>query len=106
MSHLHWHRGEIAPLKQEIVNLKSQKPEPVDKLPGEAEKILMFFTKYTDVTADQIAHHLSIELTRTEHWLDVLEEKNMVYAPLSMMSPTTYSINSEGRKYLVNKNMI
>lgn len=85
---------------------KISTPQSVDKLPEEAEKVLMFFTKHTEVTASQIAHGISLDLTRTEHWLDTLDEAEMIYASYSMMSDTTYSIAPGGRKYLVNNNMI
>ena len=97
---------EITLLKQEIIDLQNKKPEPGDKLPEEAEKILVFFTKYSDVTVDHIAHHLSFDLTKTEYWLDLLSDKNMVYASHSVMSPTSYSISPEGRKFLVINNLI
>lgn len=85
---------------------KVQLSQAVDKLSEEAEKVLMFLTKNTDVTASQIAHGISINLTRTEHWLDTLDEAEMIHAFYSMMSETTYAIAAGGRKYLINNNMI
>ena len=99
-------KQQIASLQQEIINLKNQKFTPVNKLSEEAEKVLIFFTKYTDITADQIAHSISLDLTRTEHWLDILQDSEMIDASYSMMDPTTYTIASKGRKYLVENNII
>ena len=104
----------IAALKENIVNLQQEnislKNTPLEqqthKLSEEAERVRMFLTKYTDVTSNQIAQNLSLDLTRTEHWLDVLENENMVYASYFMEGETTYSMGAEGRKYLVTHNMI
>ena len=52
-------KGDIVNLQQEISNLKdpTQKKQ-LQKLSEEAETVLMFFTKYTGVTPNQIAQYL------------------------------------------------
>ena len=94
------------PYRKIKINLKSTNTKAVDKLPEEAEKVLMLFTKYADISSEQVAHYASLDLLRTEHWLDILEEKNMVYSSIAMMSEVIYySIAPEGKKYLAANNM-
>lgn len=97
---------EILALQNEINNPKESKSQHKTKLSAEAEKILMVFTKHTEISAVQISNLVSLDLTRTEHWLDTLINAQMITASYSMMSDTTYCIISEGRKYLVDTNMV
>lgn len=101
----------VASLKQKIGELEHQSQSinmsenTNTKLHHEAESILMHLTKYTDIPAYQIARSLSLDLTRTEHWIDELEKSEMIYGSFDMESDTTYSLKSKGRKYLVTNNM-
>ena len=100
-------KENIVDLQQENISLKKiPQEQQTHKLSEEAERVLMFLTKYTEVSSSQIAQNLSLDLTRTEHWLDVLENESMVYASCFMEGENTYSMGSEGRKYLVTHNMI
>lgn len=85
---------------------KAQAPQSVDKLPEEAERILMFLAKYKNVTAKQIAQEISLNLTRTEYWLDKFDEAETVYPAYTMETETTYTIAPKGREYLFKNNMI
>ena len=97
---------EIVALKREAKNLKNHHSQRSPELSEEAKKVLMFFTKHTEVTSEQISHNLSLDLTRTEHWLDILEKLEMDYALHAMEDETRYSIDEKGREYLVVNNMI
>ncbi len=97
---------KIIALQNEINDPKQSIPQEKARLSEEAEKILIVFTKHTDITAVQISNIVSLELTRTEHWLDTLLDDDMISASYSMMSDTTYFIAPEGRKYLVDNNIV
>ena len=97
---------EIADLRNEIIEVKNQKPAVGNSLDEEAEKILMLLAQRPDITSQQIAHSVSLDLTRTEYWLGVLEDDKMIYGSYSMMSPTQYYIAQNGREYLVKNNKI
>jgi FtsZ-binding cell division protein ZapB len=76
------------------------------ELSEEAQKILIFLTNNEDVTADQIAHNISIDLTRVKYWLGELSVKDMVYDSFAFNSPTEYGIKHNGREYLIKQNLI
>jgi hypothetical protein len=99
-------KGEIIALQQETANLKNPSQDQTKKLSEEAEKILMFLTKYERIYAGQIANGISLDPTRTKYWLGVLKNDDMVYAAYNMMDDTRYSIGQGGREYLVVNNLI
>jgi len=99
-------KQKIAGLQQQILDLKNPLRLPDKALPEEAQKILLLLTKYKGITADQVAHNVSSDLTRTEYWLGELSEKDLVYASYSMMAPTKYSIGQKGREFLISNNLI
>lgn len=99
-------KQKIAELQQEMLDLKNPTLTPDKSLPEEAQKILLLLTKYKGIAADQVAHNVSIDLTRAEYWLGELSEKKLVYASYSIMAPTTYSIGQKGREFLISNNLI
>ena len=99
-------KEEIAELKQEIVNVKISSSKQVDELHEEAQKILLVLTKQKRVNANQIAHMISLDLTRTEYWLNILCRKKMLYNSITLNSPTTFSLAQAGREYLILKELI
>lgn len=99
-------KKQIATLQKEIEKSNTPQPNSIDKLSEEAQKVLLLLTKHTDITAAQISHNISLELTRTEYWLGILADANFVCASYSIMDDTTYSIGQNGREYLVKNNLI
>ena len=99
-------KQQIATLQQEIVSLKIPTSKPDDDLSEEAQKILLYLTKYKYVDARQIAYSASLDLTRTEYWLGELSKKKMVYVSRAINSPNTYSLAQKGREYLITNKLI
>ena len=106
-------REEIASLKEKIVTLqqevKASKRQTITqpkKLPGEAQKILMFLSEHREATSKQVAHIVSLDYKRTDYWLKGLVKDRMVHAVISIGKPTKYSIGQNGTEYLMSNNMI
>lgn len=97
---------KIFELQREITNIKNKPTDKIDKLPEEAEKILLYLTRHEDVSSGQIAHGISLDLVRTEYWLGELSDKEFVYSSLIMEEETTYFLAQKGRGYLINGNLI
>ena len=101
----------IASLKVEIAALKQQKEADSQQqknknISKEEEQILLFLTKTEEATAQQIAHQLSFDLTKTKYWLNRLFDNDMIYSSLFMDQPTAYHLVQGGREYLVGNNLI
>ena len=101
----------IASLKEEVVALKQQKeaanqPQSNKGITNEEEQILLLLTKSKEASAQQIAHQLNYDLTKTEYWVSRLCDNEMIYFSLVMNQPTSYFLDQGGREYLVENNLI
>jgi predicted HTH transcriptional regulator len=108
----------IASLKEEIVLLKqkiailqqkgidSQPTFHPNKLPDDAEKILIFLSEHRYVTSKQVSHYLALDYRKTEYWLKELVKERIINASISIGAPTKYSISQGGREYLTDNDMI
>lgn len=75
----------------------------VEKL---GDKVLEFLSQHPDVCLAQIAQALGISKELAEFHVEDLENSNMISVSYSDMSPATYRLDHEGRRYLVNKGML
>lgn len=101
-------KTENSELKQQLSALQihvsapqEQAVKDTEDLGEEPTKVILFVSTNKGATSDRIAWGTQLNLVRAEHWLDELEEKELVYRHLFMGSPSTYSLSSLGRKYLV-----
>ncbi len=99
-------KERISTLELLVKTEKSEESISLKKLSDEAEKILTFIIDHEDYTAKQISNNLSFNFTRTEYWLQYLEENQMIYGSYGLGSAATYSIAQDGRKYLIENNII
>jgi chromosome segregation ATPase len=103
-------KQKIAGLKEEILALKQRASESgtaasssIDK---EEERILLYLTKVSEATAQQIANVLEQTPTKTEFWVNRLCESEKLYAYYAVNSPVTYSLEQAGREYLVLNDLV
>jgi predicted nuclease with TOPRIM domain len=99
-------KQQMAELQQQLLDFKNQESVPNNKLPEEAQSILLFLARNKDVTAIQIAHNISLDPTRVEYWVDEFAEKEMACPCYIIEEPTTYSIGQKGRAYLIANKLI
>ncbi len=106
-------KNTIVILKEEIAALKAQKElssspgvDVSKKLSAEAESILLFLTKHTEAFAEQISSGISLELVKTEYWIEVLSEKDMITFSIAMNQPSYYYLAQGGREYLIRNQLI
>ena len=99
-------RQEIVALQQEIQALQNAPKQVAERLPEEAEKILLFITSHPDFQADVIASGTIIDQQRTMYWLGVLCKMKLILNSYSLINPTTYSVHHEGREYLMKNGLI
>jgi hypothetical protein len=82
--------------------------EIVEELPSEALEILKVLCQISgrDPTAYDLAQHFKISEQRMQYFLEFLDEKSLIYRALYMGSPSTYSLTSDGRKYLFDRGLL
>lgn len=102
-------KQKLLDLEQQIAELKSESSDessvPV-QLEEAEEKILLFIAKMDRVTTDEVAHHLSESVPKTEYWLDRLCDMNLISFSLIIGGPTPYYIRQGGREYLVKRGLL
>lgn len=81
---------------------------PEEDIPQEAIEILKVLGQVSSIapTAGELAMHFKMTQQRTQYFLDLLEDKHLIHRSLYMGSPSTYSLNSDGRKYLFNQGLL
>ncbi len=99
-------RKEIIALQQQKEQVEYQHKEWGKGISKEEEKILLLLDEYGKATADLIANQLQYKLTKTEYWLEHLYKNDMVRLFRVINQPTEYSLNQEGRKYLIKNELI
>lgn len=95
-------RQEIQRRDDVIQNEKSHN----NLLDEEKVKILMALTRQEWVYAEQISRFLGIGLQIIQFHLDELQENNMVCASYSMVDAAEWSLDHEGRRYLIKNKLI
>ena len=78
------------------------------EIPDECIEILMALGKSSrrGPTAQQLAGHFDMSEQRMQYFLDILDGNNLVYRALFVGSPSTYSLNENGRKYLFERDLL
>lgn len=71
-----------------------------------AEKILVLLSKQTDLPQRRIAQQLGLTEELAAFYLEELENGNIIYGSHSTISATEYSLNQEGRRYLIKKGLL
>jgi len=102
-------RAEVTPLKQEVERLKNQSaPQDRGSLDETEVKILTHLSQAGGrrPTAEEIAHHLGINPTRIEYFVNRLTEARFLNASYSSIDPTTYTLDQKGNEYLVKHNIV
>jgi len=91
-------------LAKENEGLKKQVAENQQNtgLSNEETEILKALAHASEnVTAEAVAAHFKMHLTKAEHFLNELQEKNLVDASYSTMDPAEYYLTREGKKLAV-----
>ncbi len=84
------------------------KDEQSYDIPEECVTILVALSKIKgdNRTSDQLGSAFKMAEERMKYFLDLLLEHEMLYRQMSMGSPTTFSLNKNGRKFLYNNNLL
>lgn len=96
-------KDENAELKREISKHRS------DALPEDAEKILIALADVASndgETARVIAESVKLSEVKTQYHLGELALKNLVRAGYAMQSETYWALTQEGRKYLMQRDLL
>ena len=102
-------KSNIEHLQKEIEILKSKIQEyehPHDALLNETTKSILnkLFEINREITTNSLAKVLDLKETIVQYHIDnLLENKLITTGPRILNEPTTYIINKEGRKYVVEK---
>jgi DNA-binding transcriptional ArsR family regulator len=113
-----WDKGDkvFATLKK-LLGEFSYKPSTDDKsssvggLENEKISILKLLAKAEEsgreeILDSEIARATELSLIVTRYHLEALEEKNYIYVSLAVGQPALYSINQQGRKFLIENRLI
>ena len=93
--------------KQETNRLKeiiesSAEPESTNELSEiEANILQHLFKTNTDFRIEQIAQFINKEPNVAKYHMNNLHDKNFLYSSMRVGAPTTYKINNEGIKFVV-----
>ena len=77
-------------------------------LSSECIEILKLLGQHSEdrPTAGDLASYLRMSEQKTQYFLDRLTDAKLIYRANYVGSPSTYSLNKEGRKYLFEKDML
>ena len=94
-------------LKEKVANLEEQIAERHgQRLEEVKEKILLFLSNSPEATIHQLAHQLGIGPEVAAFHIEEMESKEIVYGSHSTMTDATYSLDQEGRGYLIKHGLI
>ena len=84
------------------------KDEQSYDIPEECVNILVVLSKKNgdNPTADQLASYFKMNVERIKYFLDILLEHNMLHRHSWVGSPSAFSLNKNGRKFLVENNLL
>ena len=97
-------KAECDKLAKENEGLKKQIAEQQQDngLNSEETEILKAMAQTSDsVTAEAVADHFKMHLTKAEHYLNELQDKRLVDASYSSLDPTAYYLSRDGKKLAV-----
>ena len=108
-SELNKARKEVERLNQFIQEL--EKDEAKIRLDAVTEKVLkFFFRRYRELSANEVAASLSIDVSTTWHHFDLLLEKNLIeqvkvgfVPPRGHRRDPHFRLTSSGRKYIIKR---
>jgi hypothetical protein len=102
------HIEAIFNLKRDRIPENAAPEEGVSLLNQKEVQILTLLAERGDykLNADQIAHSVSENLTKTKYCLDNLLVKKLISNALAMGAPARYGLTSKGRAFLVENNII
>ncbi len=72
----------------------------------EEEQILLLLAEIKEATAQQVAHQLDLNPTKTEYWLIELCGHNMIYSVSGWNPQTVYCLNQDGHEYLAKNDLL
>lgn len=77
-------------------------------LPSEGINILKFLAQHSEdgSTTEELASHLGVSDQKMKYFLDLLKNAKLLSRSLYFGSPTIYSLNQAGRKYLFDRGML
>jgi hypothetical protein len=96
-------RSENAELKGQIPAATSSEPVQVDET---GEKILLLLAQHPGMELPAIATQLKVAKDFAAFHVDELENAGLVHGSYSMMAAARYSLDQEGRRYLIKKGML
>jgi len=85
--------------------------QQLGELSDEQVKILMLLAKYEnsnlrEPTDDEIASELNLSNTKARYHLKLLEEKELLWGTESIDEPSYYSLDQNGREYLIKHKLL
>jgi len=98
----------IATLKEEIANRNIQEPTQADRLPEQAEKMLIFLASTREnTTKDDAIHHTKLSTAKGDYYFDILlKNKYIVRTSGQIGVGWFYAATAAGRNYLVENELI
>lgn len=113
-------RIDQAAMKKELVEALArvesvETPDPKEgtataeaDISQEGLEILKLLGKNSDVrpTSKQLAAHFKMSEQRMQYFLDLLDDQKLIHRAIYFGSPSTYSLRSEGRKFLFARGLL
>jgi septal ring factor EnvC (AmiA/AmiB activator) len=100
-------RAENEEIRQKLQALEARIGERgVARLDEEQEKLMLLLAQHAGITTEQVAGSLRMNPELAEFHLTELHERDLLSASYSMMSPTTWGLGHEGRRYLVKNGLL
>lgn len=93
-------KEEVASLAEQLAKRHGQRLEEIK------EKILLYLANNPDATTYQLSHQLGIGPEVVAFHIEEMEPKQMIYGSYSTIADTTYSLDQEGRGYLIKRDLI
>ncbi len=96
------------PMQDKRANHNKPYEDMDEQLPPEALEILKVLSTISSrkPTARDLAGHFNMPEQRMQYFLDLLIDGHLIYQGLYMGSPSTYSLNKQGRKHLVDRRLL
>lgn len=98
----------IASLKEEIANSSIQESTHTNRIPEQAEKMLIFLASTRDrTTKDDAIHHAGLSTAKGDYFFDMLLKNEYVVRTSGQIGVGWfYAATSEGRKYLAENELL
>ncbi len=93
-------KEKVASLEEQLAERHGQRLEEIK------EKILLYLANSHEATIHQLAHQLGIGSEVAAFHIEEMKSKQIIYGSHSTMTDATYSLDQEGRGYLIKHGLI